>query len=69
MGPCATRLIGEAGGNILEIHHQRLFTDLPVKRADIDAVVETRNAAHVMEVMAGLSHAGFTVRQLSSRSV
>jgi threonine dehydratase len=63
------RAIGEAGGNILEIHHQRLFTDLPVKRADIDAVVETRNAAHVTEIMASLSAAGFTVRQLSSRSV
>ncbi|MGE0117256.1 MAG: threonine ammonia-lyase [Dongiaceae bacterium] len=63
------RAIGEAGGNILEIHHQRLFTDLPVKRADIDAVVETRNAAHVTEIMTSLSQAGFTVRQLSSRSV
>ena len=60
--------IGAAGGNIIEIYHQRLFTDRPVKRADIDAVVETRNADHVREIMASLTAAGFAVRQLSSRS-
>jgi threonine dehydratase len=63
------RAIGDAGGNIIEINHRRLFTDLPVKRADIDAVVETRNAEHVKEIMASLTEAGFTVRQLVSRSV
>jgi threonine dehydratase len=62
------RAIGDSGGNILEIYHQRLFTDLPAKRADIDAVVETRNAAHVDEIMASLQQAGFSVRQLSTRS-
>lgn len=60
--------IGAAGGNIIEIYHQRLFTDRPVKRADIDAVVETRNSEHVREIMASLTAAGFSVRQLSSRS-
>ncbi len=60
--------IGEAGGNILEIHHQRMFTDLPVKRADIDAAIETRNADHVHEIVASLSRAGFPTRLLGSRS-
>jgi threonine dehydratase len=63
------RAIGDAGGNIIEINHRRLFTDLPVKRADIDAVVETRNAEHVKEIMASLVQAGFAVRQLVSRSI
>jgi threonine dehydratase len=63
------RAIGDAGGNIIEINHRRLFTDLPVKRADVDAVIETRNAAHVQEIIANLIEAGFSVRQLSSRSV
>ena len=63
------RAIGESGGNIIEIYHQRLFTDLPVKRADVDAVVETRNADHVNDIVASLTAAGFTVRQLGSRSV
>jgi threonine dehydratase len=63
------RAIGDAGGNIIEINHRRLFTDLPVKRADIDAVIETRNAEHVKEIMASLTEAGFSVRQLVSRSI
>jgi len=60
--------IGKSGGNIIEIYHQRLFTDLPARRADIDAVVETRNAEHVKEIKASLVAAGFQVRQLGSRS-
>jgi threonine dehydratase len=63
------RAIGDAGGNIIEIYHQRLFTDLPAKRADIDAVVETRNPEHVKEITASLTAAGFQVRQLGIRSV
>ena len=63
------QLIGECGGNIIEIYHQRLFYDLPVKRADVDAVIETRNAEHVREIVAALVAGGFPTRLLSSRSI
>ena len=63
------QVIGESGGNIIEIYHQRLFYDLPVKRADVDAVIETRNAEHVREIVAALVAGGFPTRLLSSRSV
>ncbi len=63
------QVIGESGGNIIEIYHQRLFFDLPVKRADVDAVIETRNADHVREIVAALVAGGFPTRLLSSRSV
>jgi threonine dehydratase len=62
------RLIGATGGNIIEIYHQRMFFDLPVKRADVDAVIETRNAAHVDEIVSALENGGFPTRRLSSRS-
>jgi threonine dehydratase len=62
------RLIGSTGGNIIEIYHQRMFFDLPVKRADVDAVIETRNAAHVEEIVSALESGGFPTRRLSSRS-
>jgi threonine dehydratase len=62
------RIIGETDGNIIEIYHQRLFYDLPVKRADVDVVVETRNPDHVAEIIARLGAEGFPTRQLSSRS-
>jgi threonine dehydratase len=58
--------IGNCGGNIVEIYHQRLFHDVPVKHADLDVVVETRDAAHGREIMAKLVEGGMTVRQLGS---
>lgn len=59
-------LIGACGGNIIEIHHQRLFRDVPAKRADIDAVVETRNAEHVRAIVDRLTAAGFKTRVLGT---
>ena len=57
--------IGECGGNIVEIYHQRLFYDVPAKLAKIDAVVETRGSDHVDEIIAALTKARFKVRQLN----
>ena len=62
------RLIGETGGNIIEVYHQRLFYDVPAKQADVDAVIETRNAEHVYEIIAALEAGGFPTRVLSARS-
>ncbi|MBX7146172.1 MAG: threonine ammonia-lyase [Alphaproteobacteria bacterium] len=61
-------LIGAQGGNIIEIHHQRMFSDLAVKLADVDAVIETRNITHINEIADSLRQAGFATRILSSRS-
>ena len=63
-----SRLIGSTGANIIEVHHQRMFFDLPVKRADIDVSLETRNPAHVSEIIGKLEEAGFATRRLSSHS-
>jgi threonine dehydratase len=60
--------VGKAGGNIIEIDHQRLFDDLPVKRAYVDAVIETRNPEHYKDIIAALESDGFPTRLLSSRS-
>jgi threonine dehydratase len=64
-----TRIIGDKGGNIVEITHQRLFYDVSVKLAEVDAVVETRNRSHVAEIVAALDEAGFRTRLLSSTAV
>jgi threonine dehydratase len=64
-----TRIIGERGGNILEIYHQRLFFDVSVKLAEVDVVVETRNAAHVGEIIAALTENALPVRLLSSTAL
>jgi threonine dehydratase len=64
-----TRIIGDKGGNIVEITHQRLFYDVSVKLAEVDAVVETRNRSHVGEIVAALDEAGFRTRLLSNTAV
>ncbi len=62
-------IIGERGGNIVEIFHQRLFLDVPVKMAEVDVVVETRNARHVGEIVAALSASGLPAHLLSSTAL
>jgi threonine dehydratase len=62
-------IIGDEGGNIVEVHHQRLFHDVPVKLAEVDVVIETRNAIHVGELVAALTAAGFPTRLLSSTAM
>jgi threonine dehydratase len=59
-------VIGKHSGNIVEVHHQRLFHDTSVKRAELDVVVETQNRRHVEALIAALVAAGFPTRLLSS---
>jgi threonine dehydratase len=58
-------IIGGKGGNIVDVLHQRLFRDVPVKEADVDIAIETIDADHVREIMAALDAAGFETRLLS----
>ena len=60
-----TRIVGEVGGNIVEVLHQRMFYDVPVKQAELDIVVETRDSDHAEEIMAALRQAGYPTRELS----
>src|SRR6202023_1720970 len=58
-------VIGKHSGNIVEVHHQRLFHDTSVKRAELDVVVETQNRRHVDTLIEALVAAGFPTRLLS----
>ena len=53
-------LLAEAGANIIEVSHQRTFSDLPAKGTLLEVVIETRDRAHLDEVMKRLGEAGFT---------
>jgi threonine dehydratase len=54
-----TALLGAGGADIVEIYHQRLFHDVPVKMAEIDVIIETRDRRHVQHIIDTLSAAGF----------
>ena len=54
-----TALVAEAGANIDEVHHQRAFSMLSVQSVEVELVLQTRNLAHVQEVVSLLAAAGF----------
>ncbi|MDQ2101895.1 threonine ammonia-lyase [Azospirillum isscasi] len=62
------RLLGEAGANIVEVHHQRLFHDVPVRMAEIDVVLETRGRSHVQRLVARMEEAGFPTELMTDIS-
>ncbi len=57
-----SKLLGEAGANIIEVSHQRTFSDLPAKAALLQIVIETRDRLHLEDVVARLTSAGFHLR-------
>ena len=54
-------LLGEAGANIVEVSHQRTFSDLPAKGTLLEVVIETRDRGHLNDTVAKLRIAGFEV--------
>ena len=57
-----TAVVGEAGANIDEVHHQRAFSSLSAQSVEVELVLQTRNPAHVDEVVVRLQAAGFEAR-------
>ena len=54
-----TTIVAEAGANIDEVHHQRAFSSLSVQSVEVGLVLQTRNRAHVQDVVGQLQAAGF----------
>jgi threonine dehydratase len=55
-------VIGDTGGNIIEVNHNRLALDVPAKGAEFDITIETRDALHTQDILAALTAAGFPPR-------
>jgi threonine dehydratase len=53
-----TAIVAEAGANIDEVHHQRAFSSLSAQNVEVELVLQTRNAAHVQDVVQRLTAAG-----------
>jgi threonine dehydratase len=54
-----TQVVGEHGGNILDVFHRRLSTNVPAKSATLELSFEARDARHAEGVVAGIRAAGF----------
>ena len=59
------QIIGDLGGNIVEVFHERAFSALPVKSAALVVVMETRNTEHGRQITGRLTEAGFPNRVLA----
>jgi threonine dehydratase len=55
-------VIGDTGGNIIEVSHNRMALDVPAKGAEFDIKIETRDALHTQEIIDALTKAGFPPR-------
>jgi threonine dehydratase len=54
-------LIAGAGGNIVEVEHQRMFATASVKSTEIEFLVETRDRDHTKALVAALEQNGVRV--------
>lgn len=54
-------VLGQSGANIVEVSHQRIFTDLPAKAVVLEVVIETKDRTHLASVIAALKAANIDV--------
>lgn len=55
--------VGEAGGNIVQVHHERLHAGTHAKNATLEMLVEAQDEGHAAQIVADLQMAGFVVRR------
>jgi threonine dehydratase len=54
-------VLSKTGANIVEVSHQRIFTDLPAKAVLLEVVIETRDRSHLASTIASLRAANIDV--------
>jgi len=59
-----SKIIGDAGANIIDVADNRLALDVPAKGAEFDILIETRDGQHTRDVTEALKAAGYPPRGL-----
>jgi threonine dehydratase len=54
-------VLSKSGANIVEVSHQRIFTDLPAKAVLLEVVIETRDRSHLAATVDALKAANVDV--------
>ena len=60
-------MIGDAGGNIVEVQHQRVFGTTSAKAPDVEFVIETRDREHTAALLAVLETRGVRASIVGAR--
>jgi threonine dehydratase len=56
-----TAVVGQAGGNIVEVYHQRLFASAPIRSTEVELAVETMDREHADTLVRALEDHGYRV--------
>jgi threonine dehydratase len=56
--------VGQSGGNIVQVHHERLSAGRHAKSATLEMLVEAQDEAHSKQIIADLEAAGYVVRRV-----
>ncbi len=54
-----TRILGEANSNVIEVRHQRAFTNLSLRTAEVEFVLQTLGMGHLRQILEILSQAKY----------
>jgi threonine dehydratase len=57
-----TRRIAEHRANVLQIHHDRAFSEAPIGDTVVEVMLETRGMDHAIEIVGALEQGGFSVK-------
>ncbi len=61
-----TKVVGDAGANVVDVEHQRLFGVFSVKSTEVELTLETRDRTHVEQLLAELDLNGFAANLLGA---
>ena len=56
--------MADHGANIIELKHQRMMHETPIKMANLDVTIETRSEEHIQQIIETFKEAGLKVSQL-----
>lgn len=63
-------IVAEQEANVLQIHHNRVFTESAFWQVDVELVLETRNREHVEQLLEALRGAGYSrIEELGRRLI
>lgn len=58
--------VGEAGANIIDLHHRRAAWQIPMDRVGIELILEVRDEQHASDVVAALRERGYDIERAGS---
>jgi threonine dehydratase len=59
------KTVAEARGNVIEVIHNRTSAAVPIGQTGVEILIETRDAAHIDDVIARLKSASYPVQIMS----